>query len=77
MKKRIPREDVPRACLGDPPSRDEAGVMKDQVLSLHLEKPFCASFGKSARRAGTPALGRVEEKTERAGSRQGRGLHQG
>lgn len=30
--------------------------MKDEVLSLHLEKPFCASLGKSAGRPGMLVL---------------------
>lgn len=30
--------------------------MKDEVLSLHLEKPFCASLGKSTGRPGMLVL---------------------
>lgn len=56
MKKKYPREDVPVSCLGDPPSRDKVGVMKDEVLSLHLESPFRASLGKGQRCPGMLAL---------------------
>lgn len=41
---------------GIPPSRDKGAVMKDEVLRLHLERPLCASLGKSRRYPGMLAL---------------------
>lgn len=61
-KKNTPEKTFQWLVWGIPPSRDEGGVMKDEVLSLHLERPFCASLGKSRQRPGMLALERVDKR---------------
>ena len=47
--------------------------MKDEVLSLRLERPFRASLEKSLRCPGMLAPGRVDEEREITGRRPGQG----
>lgn len=49
--------------------------MKDEVLSLHLERPFCASLEKKSLRCpGMSAPARVDEEREITGRRLGQGI---
>lgn len=58
--------------------REEGTLMKDEVLSLHLERPFCAAFGNSlicpGMLVGPGESGWGEREREIAGRRQGQGI---